>query len=87
MREYFDSLGIEMDRTLRSNLAVTMDRIILAGRGFSGYLQTGDKETHEKLDKDRFRRDMGNVEDAYEEVFRRLGNLSKQHRKALLHET
>ena len=29
--------------------------------------------THEKLDKDRFRRDMGNVEDAYEEVFRRLG--------------
>ena len=32
-----------------------------------------DKETHEKLDKDRFRRDMGNVEDAYNEVFRRLG--------------
>ena len=28
--------------------------------------------THEKLDKDRFRRDLGNVEDAYEEVFRRL---------------
>ena len=32
-----------------------------------------DKETHEKLDKDRFRRDLGNVEDAYQEVFRRLG--------------
>lgn len=32
-----------------------------------------DKETHEKLDKDRFRRDMGNVEDAYQEVFRRIG--------------
>lgn len=31
-----------------------------------------DHETKEKLDKDRFRRDMGNVEDAYEEVFRRL---------------
>ena len=32
-----------------------------------------DATTHEKLDKDRFRRDMGNVEDAYNEVFRRLG--------------
>ena len=31
-----------------------------------------DKETHEKLDKDRFRRDLGNVEEAYEEVYRRL---------------
>lgn len=31
-----------------------------------------DKQTGEKLDKDRFRRDLGNVEDAYEEIFRRL---------------
>lgn len=31
-----------------------------------------DKETREKLDKDRFRRDLGNVEEAYEEVYRRL---------------
>ncbi len=31
-----------------------------------------DVHTHEKLDKDRFRRDMGGVEDAYEEVMRRL---------------
>lgn len=29
-------------------------------------------KTHEKLDKDRFRRDLGGVEDAYEEVMRRL---------------
>ena len=32
-----------------------------------------DATTHEKLDKDRFRRDMGNVEDAYQEVFKRIG--------------
>jgi len=31
-----------------------------------------DKTTHEKLDKDRFRRDLGKVEEAYEEVYRRL---------------
>src|SRR5665647_1757145 len=31
-----------------------------------------DKTTHEKLDKDRFRRDLGKVEEAYEEVYSRL---------------
>ncbi|MGX8699438.1 MAG: phosphoribosylaminoimidazolesuccinocarboxamide synthase, partial [bacterium] len=31
-----------------------------------------DKKTGEKLDKDRFRRDMGGVEDAYNEVMSRL---------------
>lgn len=31
-----------------------------------------DTDTHNKLDKDRFRRDMGNVEDAYQEVLRRI---------------
>ncbi len=33
-----------------------------------------DIETNEKLDKDRFRRDMGNIEEAYEEIFARLDN-------------
>lgn len=31
-----------------------------------------DSVTHEKLDKDRFRRDLGNVEEAYKEVLKRL---------------
>lgn len=31
-----------------------------------------DKETQEKLDKDRFRRDLGKVEEAYAEVYRRI---------------
>lgn len=31
-----------------------------------------DCDTHEKLDKDRFRRDMGNVEDAYQEILKRV---------------
>lgn len=31
-----------------------------------------DSETHEKLDKDRFRRDMGGVEEAYAEIMKRL---------------
>jgi phosphoribosylaminoimidazole-succinocarboxamide synthase len=32
-----------------------------------------DADTREKLDKDRFRQDLGGVEDAYQEMFRRLG--------------
>ncbi len=31
-----------------------------------------DSRTHEKLDKDRFRRDLGGVEDAYQEIMKRL---------------
>ena len=31
-----------------------------------------DSDTHEKLDKDRFRRDLGNVEDAYDEMLKRI---------------
>ena len=31
-----------------------------------------DAVTHEKLDKDRFRRDLGNVEDAYQEMMKRI---------------
>ncbi len=29
-------------------------------------------KTHEKLDKDRFRRDLGNVEEAYDEILNRI---------------
>ena len=48
-------------------------KIILADEISPDTCRLWDKDTHEKLDKDRFRRDLGNVEDAYEEVFRRLG--------------
>ena len=48
-------------------------KVILADEISPDTCRLWDKDTHEKLDKDRFRRDLGNVEDAYEEVFRRLG--------------
>ena len=35
-----------------------------------------DKETGERLDKDRFRRDMGGVEEAYAEMLRRVAEAS-----------
>ena len=33
----------------------------------------GSFHTHEKLDKDRFRRDLGGVEEAYAEMMKRIG--------------
>ena len=50
-------------------------RIILADEISPDNCRLWDVETSEKLDKDRFREDLGKVEDAYREVARRLGVL------------
>ena len=46
--------------------------IVLADEISPDTCRLWDEQTHEKLDKDRFRRDMGGAEEAYEEVMRRL---------------
>lgn len=46
--------------------------IILADEISPDTCRLWDSETNEKLDKDRFRRDLGGVEEAYEEVMKRL---------------
>lgn len=46
--------------------------IVLADEISPDTCRLWDVNTGEKLDKDRFRRDMGGVEDAYNEVMRRL---------------
>ncbi len=46
--------------------------IILADEISPDTCRLWDTKTNEKLDKDRFRRDLGNVEDAYQEVMQRL---------------
>ncbi|MGL5260724.1 MAG: phosphoribosylaminoimidazolesuccinocarboxamide synthase [Lachnospiraceae bacterium] len=48
-------------------------KIILADETSPDTCRLWDVHTNEKLDKDRFRRDLGNVEEAYNEVFKRLG--------------
>ena len=47
-------------------------QVILADEITPDTARLWDADTKEKLDKDRFRRDMGNVEEAYQEVIRRL---------------
>ena len=49
------------------------DKIILADEISPDTCRLWDVHTNEKLDKDRFRRDLGNVEEAYQEVMKRLG--------------
>ncbi len=73
MIEYFKSIGIELV-DFKIEFGKTSDgTIILADEISPDTCRLWDINTHEKLDKDRFRRDLGNVEDAYEEVFKRLG--------------
>jgi phosphoribosylaminoimidazole-succinocarboxamide synthase len=50
-------------------------RIVLADEISPDSCRLWDVKTNEKLDKDRFRRDLGGVEEAYQEVARRLGVL------------
>ena len=47
-------------------------QIVLADEISPDTCRFWDMTTHEKLDKDRFRRDLGGVEDAYQEILRRL---------------
>jgi phosphoribosylaminoimidazole-succinocarboxamide synthase len=50
-------------------------RLVLADEISPDNCRLWDIKTNEKLDKDRFRRDLDNVEEAYQEVARRLGIL------------
>jgi len=50
-------------------------RIVLADEISPDNCRLWDVKTNEKLDKDRFRQDLGRVEEAYQEVARRLGIL------------
>ncbi len=72
MQEYFAGLGIELI-DFKLEFGRYKGEIVLADEISPDTCRLWDMKTREKLDKDRFRRDLGNVEDAYEEVFKRLG--------------
>jgi len=55
-----------------------MVRTVLADEISPDSCRLWDMETNEKMDKDRFRRDLGNVTEAYADVARRLG-IMKEH--------
>ena len=72
MKEYFKTLGIDLIDFKLEFGRLSDGTIVLADEISPDTCRLWDSETHEKLDKDRFRREMGGVEDAYKEVMRRL---------------
>lgn len=73
LKEFFLSIGIELVDFKLEFGRTTDGKIILADEISPDTCRLWDSKTHEKLDKDRFRRDLGGVEDAYHEVMRRIG--------------
>ena len=72
MKKYLIELGIRLV-DFKLEFGKTADgAIVLADEISPDTCRFWDKDTNEKLDKDRFRRDLGGVEDAYQEIMRRL---------------
>lgn len=73
LKEFFKGVNIDLVDFKLEFGKLSDGTIVLADEISPDTCRFWDATTHEKLDKDRFRRDMGNVEEAYQEVFRRLG--------------
>ena len=72
LKDYFAQANMELI-DFKIEFGRFHGQIILADEVSPDTCRLWDMDTHEKLDKDRFRRDLGGVEDAYQEVFKRLG--------------
>ena len=72
LRKYFKGLSIDLV-DFKLEFGITADgELVLADEISPDTCRFWDSKTHEKLDKDRFRRDLGGVEDAYQEILKRL---------------
>ena len=72
LKKYLLGLDIELVDFKLEFGKLSDGTIVLADEISPDTCRLWDEKTHEKLDKDRFRRDLGGVEDAYHEVMRRL---------------
>lgn len=70
--KFFDNIGIILIDFKLEFGKDTDGNIILADEISPDTCRFWDKETEQKLDKDRFRRDLGNVEEAYNEILSRI---------------
>ena len=70
--EFFDKQGIRLIDFKIEFGRENDGTIVLADEISPDTCRLWDKETNEKLDKDRFRRDLGNVEEAYIEILNRV---------------
>lgn len=72
MKDYFKKIGVDLVDFKLEFGRLSDGTIVLADEISPDTCRFWDSETHEKLDKDRFRRDLGNVEDAYKEMMKRI---------------
>ncbi len=72
LKEYFLHLNIKLVDFKIEFGRLADGTIVLADEISPDTCRLWDKDTNEKLDKDRFRRDLGGTEEAYQEVMRRL---------------
>lgn len=71
LKDYFLKIGVKLI-DFKIELGRCDGRIVLADEISPDTCRFWDAKTNEKLDKDRFRRDLGHVEDAYQEMFKRV---------------
>ena len=72
LKSFMKEIGIDLVDFKLEFGRLTDGTFVLADEISPDTCRLWDEKTHEKLDKDRFRRDLGGVEDAYHEVMRRL---------------
>jgi phosphoribosylaminoimidazole-succinocarboxamide synthase len=72
LKSFMKGIGIDLV-DFKLEFGKTSDgQIVLADEISPDTCRLWDSKTHEKLDKDRFRRDLGGVEDAYQEILKRM---------------
>ena len=71
LKAYFLKIGVKLI-DFKIEAGRYQGRILLADEISPDTCRLWDAKTNEKLDKDRFRRDMGGVEEAYQEMFKRV---------------
>ena len=72
LKDFWSSCGVTLVDFKLEFGRLSDGSLVLADEISPDTCRLWDSKTHEKLDKDRFRRDLGGVEDAYAEVMRRM---------------
>ncbi len=80
LKNYFKKIGINLV-DFKLEFGKYKNKILLADEISPDTMRLWDIKTNKKLDKDRFRRDLGNIEEAYQEVLKRVNDISSRGKK------
>lgn len=71
LKDFFNKCGLKLV-DFKLEFGRHKGKLLLADEISPDTCRLWDKKTNEKLDKDRFRRDLGRIEEAYQEVLKRI---------------